>query len=961
MGESDNKVAEMRLRLRDAQGKTREERIGPDRTEVLVGRRLPGEQVAHLTVEDDLVSRQHCKFWWSVPRGGWVVQDLGSSNGTRLNDQLVGDVMPLHSGDTLRLGRTLVAVHIQDGTMEQLEDAMNRTQALQCPVQEGGLEHDKTLVFRAGALPTLGLDATIQAPRPLGGAAPTAHADDETIDARTAVAVPTHRTASEALVVPGQNALLRVTLVYSGGNREVLSGVAGKLEYLFGRATNAKGSVPDFPIADEHASRRHCRIHWKEGAGWLIEDLGSSNGTKVDNEDLIHAVPVYSGSTLLVGTTRLQLSFVEPGTAAQDKTTRVPAPSATASETGGGDATVRAGATVRAAATVTVGSSATVRVDRVEGSTGARAQVVKEYRPEVSESLCGLALQLIKANHLTRDEALSLADRAQTTGRTFFRILAEDGALKYRAEIFQTVSEQLRMPVLGTLEELTSSIQRPSPPWLSMAQAQRLGTVALTPEEGDEEGYRVATIDPYDLVARDAIEHLAAGHSLQWYLAYPDIFLETVQRLKSGEDASNGLDLVAVIDLEEDEKGAIRVATTDMDVPTHVNAFLQRAVVQRASDIHIEPTEAALVVRNRIDGILHEEHSLPRDLHPEVVSRIKIMSGMDVAEKRRPQDGRFGRIIKGSPIDVRVSTFPTVYGEKIVFRLLDKNALRPTPEAVGFLARDLRLLLEKLKAPYGLVMISGPTGSGKTTTLYSCLSAIDKVRKNVLTVEDPVEYRLAGVHQMQVNARIGLTFASGLRTILRQDPNVIMVGECRDAETANMAIQASLTGHVVFSTIHTNDAVGVVPRLLDMKIEPFLVATALTLAIAQRLVRKICPHCKTAVMGSRILDELEQEGITAHRLEDLGIEIDPEMEYAQGRGCERCLQNGYSGRQAVFEVFEMTSEARRIIMQENFSAEALRQHVLESGMTTLIRHGLKLVEDEVTTFQEVIRVLGEKS
>jgi type II secretory ATPase GspE/PulE/Tfp pilus assembly ATPase PilB-like protein len=217
------------------------------------------------------------------------------------------------------------------------------------------------------------------------------------------------------------------------------------------------------------------------------------------------------------------------------------------------------------------------------------------------------------------------------------------------------------------------------------------------------------------------------------------------------------------------------------------------------------------------------------------------------------------------------------------------------------------------------------------------------------------------VHQLQVNSKIGLTFASGLRTILRQDPDVIMVGECRDAETANMSIQAALTGHVVFSTIHTNDAVGVIPRLLDMKIEPFLVATALTLAIAQRLVRRICPHCKTAVMGDHILSELKEEGISRERLQQLGVEIDPEMEYAQGRGCERCRRTGYSGRQAVFEVFEMTNEARRIIMSEVFSADDLRKHVLDVGMTTLIRHGLKLVEDEVTTFQEVIRVLGEMS
>jgi len=381
--------------------------------------------------------------------------------------------------------------------------------------------------------------------------------------------------------------------------------------------------------------------------------------------------------------------------------------------------------------------------------------------------------------------------------------------------------------------------------------------------------------------------------------------------------------------------------------------------MQGASDIHIEPTEDFLLVRNRVDGILHEDTSLPVALHPEIASRVKIISGMDVAEKRRPQDGRIGSVIRGNPIDVRVSSYPTIYGEKVVMRLLDKNALRPSPEHLGMLARDLRLLYDKLDAPFGLVMISGPTGSGKTTTLYSCLGSIDKKSKNVLTVEDPVEYRLKGVHQMQVNDKIGLTFASGLRTMLRQDPDVIMVGECRDVETAGMAIQASLTGHIVFSTIHTNDAVGVVTRLLDMGIDPFLVANALTLAIAQRLVRKICPHCKTTVSGEEIRQSLENDGISAERLKALNIDIDPYLTYAKGSGCVHCRNTGYSGRQAVFEVFEMNNAARTAIMSPGFNADHLRHEARENGMTTLIAHGMHMIEEGITTHAEVIRVLGE--
>jgi type II secretory ATPase GspE/PulE/Tfp pilus assembly ATPase PilB-like protein len=269
------------------------------------------------------------------------------------------------------------------------------------------------------------------------------------------------------------------------------------------------------------------------------------------------------------------------------------------------------------------------------------------------------------------------------------------------------------------------------------------------------------------------------------------------------------------------------------------------------------------------------------------------------------------------------------------------------------------LLYDKLDAPFGLVMISGPTGSGKTTTLYSCLSYIDKKTKNVLTVEDPVEYRLKGVHQMQVNEKIGLTFASGLRTILRQDPDVIMVGECRDGETAGMAIQAALTGHIVFSTIHTNDAVGVIPRLIDMGVEPFLVANSVSLCIAQRLVRRICRHCQTPEEGQSVLERLHNDAISDERLAALGIVVDPDLTYVTGRGCVHCRNTGYQGRQAVFEIFEIDQDARAEIVSPTFDANVMRRRARERGMTTLIGHGLMLIDEGMTTHSEVVRVLGE--
>ena len=307
-------------------------------------------------------------------------------------------------------------------------------------------------------------------------------------------------------------------------------------------------------------------------------------------------------------------------------------------------------------------------------------------------------------------------------------------------------------------------------------------------------------------------------------------------------------------------------------MPLVVDYILQRCQGQGASDVHLEPTEEGMLVRARLDGILHEQSRMPLTLHSAVVSRIKVLGGMDVAERRRPQDGRIRVMIRRSPLDIRVSTLAHRAGRKggdAPARTIPRCA--PAPNSLGLRDRHLRLILDKITAPHGLILISGPTGSGKTTTLYSCLSAADREHRNVVTIEDPVEYRLKGVHQMQVNEKIGLTFASGLRTILRQDPDVVMVGECRDAETARMAVQASLTGHVVFSTIHANDCVGVVSRLLDMQIDPFLVASALTLSISQRLVRIACKHCSVMVEGREVLRQLRAEGVSDEKMERLGL------------------------------------------------------------------------------------------
>ncbi|MDP6876719.1 MAG: GspE/PulE family protein, partial [Alphaproteobacteria bacterium] len=480
----------------------------------------------------------------------------------------------------------------------------------------------------------------------------------------------------------------------------------------------------------------------------------------------------------------------------------------------------------------------------------------------------------------------------------------------------------------------------------------------------DDDGYvEYATTDPFDVVRRDWVARCERRDSARPVLVLPSVFRDAMKRLRRELNDEDDGEIGVAVEIDWDQAQRMRENLEGQDVPAIVDFILFRAHALGASDIHVEPTEQSLLIRNRVDGILHEEAVLPAALHPEVSSRIKILSGMDVAEKRRPQDGRISINIRQSPIDVRVSSFPTVYGEKLVMRLLDQSSLMPSPNHLGLEPRGLRMLIDGLNAPHGLIMLCGPTGSGKTTTLYSCLGAIDKTSKNVLTVEDPVEYRLEGVHQMQVNHKIGLTFQQGLRNILRQDPDIIMVGECRDVETAEMAIQASLTGHIVFSTIHTNDAVGVVSRLLDMNIDPFLVATAMTLAIAQRLVRTICPECKAQVDGSHIVEKLRTDGVSDAKLKMLGIEIDPDLQYAvgRGRGCNYCRGTGYSGRQAVFEVFEMTNDARQIVMAEQYNADELRDLAERDGLNTLVQSGLELVEQGVTTHEEVIRVLGESS
>ena len=374
-----------------------------------------------------------------------------------------------------------------------------------------------------------------------------------------------------------------------------------------------------------------------------------------------------------------------------------------------------------------------------------------------------------------------------------------------------------------------------------------------------------------------------------------------------------------------------------------VNDILFRALQMRTSDIHIHPFETKIIVRYRIDGILYDTLTLNRNVLSLVISRIKVMAGMDIAERRMPQDGRCSVRIGQREIDLRVSTVPTSYGERAVLRILDKSSGILTLEQLGFMEEDRALFDKMINRSHGVIFVTGPTGSGKSTTLYACLNRIDATVKNIMTVEDPIEYQLGGISQMQVAPKKGMNFVNALRHILRQDPDVIMVGEVRDKETAAMAIQSSLTGHLVFSTLHTNDAAGAVSRLLDFGVEPYLVSSSLISVLAQRLVRRICPDCKQAYDPP------------AHELRDLGIMTDGTPTFYVGSGCAKCFETGYRGRTGIYEMMVVNEDIREMIYNRE-SAGVIKKKALEYGMQTLRMDGARKAAAGITTIAEVLRV-----
>ncbi len=407
-----------------------------------------------------------------------------------------------------------------------------------------------------------------------------------------------------------------------------------------------------------------------------------------------------------------------------------------------------------------------------------------------------------------------------------------------------------------------------------------------------------------------------------------------------------GLDEIESEEYDLDEPVIDLLETGDDEAPVIklINTLLFRAVKEMASDIHIEPYEKDMVIRFRLDGVLYDVYSPPKKLQNAIVSRIKVMASLNIAEKRLPQDGRISLKLAGRDVDVRVNIVPTAFGERVVMRLQDRSKVILQLEQLGFSEKSLSTLNQLLQKPYGIVLVTGPTGSGKSTTLYSCLSRINTIDKNIITVEQPVEQRIRGIGQIQVNHKIGLTFSNALRAILRQDPNVIMIGEIRDLETAEIAINASLTGHLVLSTIHTNDAAGAFPRLTDMGCEPFLIATSLLAVMAQRLIRVLCDECK------EIYKPTEQE------IKSLDLSINEKtksFQFYRPVGCNECHSKGYVGRTLIEEILLLNDEIRSLIMQRQNSGN-IRQKAIQEGMVPIRIHGIQKIVNGVTSVEEVL-------
>src|SRR3954463_16582834 len=554
-----------------------------------------------------------------------------------------------------------------------------------------------------------------------------------------------------------------------------------------------------------------------------------------------------------------------------------------------------------------------------------------------------LAEFFVEQRVLQPSQADDVLGEVELNGKTVAQAMIDGGVID-EPSFYETIATGLGTEFLDwSQHEIAPEILRLIPSGLARLHG-------ALPIDMNQTAVRVALVDPFDLhVAEDL--RFALGNDIQVLVSPPEQIEELIKQYY-GTDTTSMEEVLKQLG-EAGEALQLRESNGDAAVEAEANAtpiirfvdlILYQAIQDRASDIHFEPFENEFKIRYRVDGALYEMSPPPRHLALPVISRVKVMANMNIAERRLPQDGRIQKNVAGRGVDLRVSTLPTQFGESVVLRVLDRSIVNLDLEQLGMPDYIYNFLLELIERPNGIFIATGPTGAGKTTTLYSCLRNINTIDSKLITAEEPIEYDLEGIVQVPVNEGIGLSFARVLRAFLRQDPDRIMVGETRDLETAQIAIQASLTGHLVFTTLHTNDAPGAITRLIDMGVEPFLISSTLEAVLGQRLLRSICPHCRTAYEPNEVV--LTQLGLSPHEIGD--------KSFYYGAGCDKCNQNGYRGRKGIYELLTMNDPLREMINQRAPSV-VLKQKAIELGMSTLREDGLRCIYDGETTIEEVLK------
>jgi len=551
---------------------------------------------------------------------------------------------------------------------------------------------------------------------------------------------------------------------------------------------------------------------------------------------------------------------------------------------------------------------------------------------------------LISNGIITEEQLKKALEEQKKTGERLLDVLKRLGVIDEET-LAKIIAKQWGYPYIDLS---TVEIDKETVHLISEEIARRFEVIPFgRTEEGE---IMVAISDPTNIFAIDFLRNYLKNVKI--YVASKEAIIGNIEKYYSMEKTVKEavMEMTGGVEVETEEEETelsideARSLAETAPIIRLMNQIITEAIVSRASDIHIEPQKRSVRVRYRIDGVLNDAMSLPKNIQPGLVSRVKIMANLDIAERRRPQDGRINLKFRGREIDLRVSILPAIFGEKVVMRILDKEKSLIPLEKLGFSEESLTIFKSLITQPYGMILITGPTGSGKSTTLYAVLRILNSPKVNILTAEDPVEYQLDGITQLQVNPKIGLTFANALRSFLRQDPDIILVGEIRDRETAQIAMEAALTGHLVFSTLHTNDSFSAPTRLIDMGIEPYLIASALIGVTAQRLVRKICNNCKTEVKPSRYI------------LEQLGIE-DENTVFYKGKGCPICNNTGYKGRIAVQEVLKIDDNIRDMILKRASSTE-IKEYAVKNGTKTLLHDALDKARKGITSLEEVLRVIS---